>query len=272
MSRQTFRFGVVAPVLTDMATWRDQVRRIADLGYSTVLMPDVPGWQPAPGPTLATAAAITDLRVGTWVTASPLRPSWEVAWEAHSLTELTGGRFDLGLGMGRPGIEDLVQELGLAPVAPAERLARIRDAVAELRRLDGPDSRTPVVMAVRGPKTRALAVEAADMATIALMPTDRRADVDDMARELRATRDLPLALHISVVGETIAPFMTTPDVVPAELRAADSLAYLPDDPAAAIDELLRRRELGFSYVVFGANAAERMAPVVAELAGEVADS
>jgi hypothetical protein len=48
----------------------------------------------------------------------------------------------------------------------------------------------------------------------------------------------------------------------------DSLAILPDDPAAAIDELQRRREeIGFSYVVAGAAFADRLAPVVAELAG-----
>ena len=41
MSRP-FRFGVVAPVLTDLPTWRDRVRRIADSGYSTLLMADVP--------------------------------------------------------------------------------------------------------------------------------------------------------------------------------------------------------------------------------------
>ena len=48
-----FRFGVVAPLRTDLPTWRDRVRRIADVGYSTLLMPDVPQLQPAPGPTLA---------------------------------------------------------------------------------------------------------------------------------------------------------------------------------------------------------------------------
>jgi hypothetical protein len=64
------------------------VRRIAESGYSTLLMPDVPQWQSAPGPTLATAAALTDLRVGTWVYASPLRPAWMTAWEAHSLSAL----------------------------------------------------------------------------------------------------------------------------------------------------------------------------------------
>ena len=78
-----FRFGVVAPLTTDLPTWRDRVRRIADSGYSTLLMPDVPGWQPAPGPTLAVAAGLADLRVGTWVYASPLRPAWTTAWEAH---------------------------------------------------------------------------------------------------------------------------------------------------------------------------------------------
>src|SRR5215470_10866184 len=48
-----FRFGVVAPLRTDLPAWRDQVRRIADLGFSTLLMPDVQQWQPAPAPTLA---------------------------------------------------------------------------------------------------------------------------------------------------------------------------------------------------------------------------
>jgi len=83
-----FRFGVVAPLLADVPTWRDSLRRIADSGYSTLLMPDVPRWQPAPAPTLAVAAAITDLRVGTWVYASPLRTAAQTASEAHSLAQL----------------------------------------------------------------------------------------------------------------------------------------------------------------------------------------
>jgi len=66
-----FRFGLVAPLRTDLPTWLARVRRIADSRYSALLMPDFPRLQPAPGPTLATAAALTDLRVGTWVYASP---------------------------------------------------------------------------------------------------------------------------------------------------------------------------------------------------------
>ncbi|WP_235211134.1 hypothetical protein [Nocardia brasiliensis] len=58
-----FRFGVVAPLMTEVPTWRDRVRRIADSGYSTLLVPDFPLTQPAPAAMLATAAALTDLRV-----------------------------------------------------------------------------------------------------------------------------------------------------------------------------------------------------------------
>jgi alkanesulfonate monooxygenase SsuD/methylene tetrahydromethanopterin reductase-like flavin-dependent oxidoreductase (luciferase family) len=264
-----FRFGVVAPLTTDPPTWRDRVRRIADCGYSTLLMPDVPRWQPAPGPTLAFAAALADLRVGTWVYASPLRPAWSTAWEAHSLSLLTDGRFEMGVGTGRPGIEDELRELGLPVVPPGERLAQVRETVAVLRDLDGADLHTPVVMAVRGPKAQALAAEVADTVTFAVVPGESRADVARLAREFRVTRDVELALHVPVIGDTVAPFMAPPDTDPAALRAADSLAILSDDPAAAAEEIVRRREeLGYSYFVFGADFADALAPVVAELAGQ----
>jgi len=263
-----FRFGVVAPLRTELPAWRDQVRRIADSGFSTLLMPDVQQWQPAPGPTLAVAATLADLRVGTWMYASPLRTSWSVAWEAHSLSVLTEGRFEMGIGTGRPGIEDELRELGLPVVSPGQRLSQVREAVTSLRELDGPDLRTPVVMAVRGPKAQALAADLADTVTFATSPDDSRAEIMRLATEFRERRDLELALHVAVVGDAVSPFMAPPDTDPAALRAADSLMVLARDPSAAAEEILRRREEGgFSYVVVGANAADALAPVVAELTG-----
>jgi alkanesulfonate monooxygenase SsuD/methylene tetrahydromethanopterin reductase-like flavin-dependent oxidoreductase (luciferase family) len=263
-----FRFGVVAPLTSDLATWRDGVKRIADSGYSTILMPDVPRWQPAPAPALAVAATLTDLRVGTWVYASALRPAWSTAWEAHSLAVLTEGRFEMGVGTGRPGIEDELRELGLPVTSPGERLSRVRDIVNALRDLDGPDLHTPVAMAVRGPKAMALAAEVADTVTFAMRPDEPRADTVQLARRFHAARDVELALHVPVVGDTVAAFMAPPDTNPAALRAAASLAILPGDPAAAADEIQRRRdEIGFSYFVVGAGAADALAPVVAELTG-----
>lgn len=262
-----FRFGVVAPLMTDVPTWRDRVRRIADSGYSTLLVADFPLTQPAPGPLLATAAALTDLRVGTWVYASPLRPPWQTAWEAHSLSLLTEGRFEMGIGTGRPGIEDELRDKGLPVVSPSERLAEVRKTVETLRDLDGPDRHTPVAMAVLGPKARALAAEVADTVTFAL-GDQSRGEVEKLARDFRIAGDVELALAVPVVGDTVAPHMAPPDTDPAALRAVDALAVLPDDPAAAAEEIQRRREeIGFSYFVFGADVAERLAPVVAELTG-----
>jgi alkanesulfonate monooxygenase SsuD/methylene tetrahydromethanopterin reductase-like flavin-dependent oxidoreductase (luciferase family) len=262
-----FRFGVTVPLTTDLPTWRDRVRRFADSGYSTLLMPDFPQLQPAPGPTLALAAALTDLRVGTWVYASPLRPAWSTAWEAHSLSVVTEGRFEMGIGTGRPGIDDELRDLGMPVAPPSERLAQVRETVTRLRELDGPDLHTPVVMAVHGPKAQALAADLADTVTFALMPGDARVDIERVVRDFRAIRDVELSQHVAVVGDAVAPFMASPDTDPAALRAADSLAILPDDPAAAAEEIQRRREkIGFSYFVFGADVSDSLAPVVAELA------
>jgi alkanesulfonate monooxygenase SsuD/methylene tetrahydromethanopterin reductase-like flavin-dependent oxidoreductase (luciferase family) len=191
-----------------------------------------------------------------------------MAWEAHSLSVLTEGRFEMGIGTGRPGIEDELRQLGLPVVTHAERSLQVRDAVTLLRDLDGPDLHTPIAMAVRGPKARALAVELADTVTFAATPSDSRAETIRMAADFRAIRDVELALHVPVVGDAVSPFMTPPDTDPAALRAVDSLLVLPSDPAAAIDEVLRRREEGgFSYFVIGAVAADAIAPVVAELTG-----
>src|SRR5262249_1885549 len=195
-----FRFGVVAPIQTELPTWQDRVRRIAGSGYSTLLMPDVPRWQPAPGPALAFAAALTDLRVGTWGYAAPLRPAWMTAWEAHSLSVLTGGRFEMGIGTGKPDIEDELRELGLPVVPPGERLAQVRATVTALRNLDGPDLHTPVVMAVRGPKAQALAADVADTVTFAAAPGESRLEVSRLAPHFRAIPGGELALPRSGVG------------------------------------------------------------------------
>jgi alkanesulfonate monooxygenase SsuD/methylene tetrahydromethanopterin reductase-like flavin-dependent oxidoreductase (luciferase family) len=262
------RFGAVAPITTDTATWRDQLRGLADSGYSTILMPDVPQWQPAPGPALAVAATITDLRVGTWVYASPVRPAWTTAWEAHSLSVLTDGRFEMGIGTGRPGIAAQLRELGLPVVPASQRSGQVREVVTALRELDGSDLHTPVVMAVGGPKAQALAAELADTVTFVMPQIETRAETMQRVREFDNGRNVELALHVPVIGDSVAAFMAGPDTDAAAIRTADSLAFLPSDPAAAAEEIQRRNEeIGFCYFVFGAAVADVLAPVVAELAG-----
>ena len=100
------------------------------------------------------------------------------------------------------------------------------------------------------------------------MPDDLGVEIAQLARDFRAPREVELALHVPVVGDAVAPVMTAPDTDPAALRAIDSLAILPADPAAAIEEIQRRREeIGFSYFVIGGGSADTLAPAVAALAG-----
>jgi alkanesulfonate monooxygenase SsuD/methylene tetrahydromethanopterin reductase-like flavin-dependent oxidoreductase (luciferase family) len=107
-----FRFAAQAAP-EDAAQWTGLARRAEELGYATLLMPDGPRL-PAPGPSLGVAAgATTTLRVGTWVLATPLRAPRLAAWDAHTLSLLTGGRFELGIGTGRPDIAvEAVQRFG----------------------------------------------------------------------------------------------------------------------------------------------------------------
>jgi hypothetical protein len=115
----------------------------------------------------------------------------------------------------------------------------------------------------------AVAAELADTVTFVMPHVETRSET---ARRLDAfdnRRDLELALHVPVIGDAVAPFMAGPDTDPVAIRAADSVSFLPADPAAAADEILRRREeMGFSYFVFGAGVAGVLAPVVAELTGQ----
>ena len=99
-----------------------------------------------------------------------------------------------------------------------------------------------------------------DTVTFIAMPDDPGVEIAQLARNLRA-RDVELALHVPVVGDTVAPFMAPPDTDPVALRAIHSLAILPADPAAATEEIQRRREeIGFSYFVFGAGSADIARP------------
>jgi hypothetical protein len=124
-------------------------------------------------------------------------------------------------------------------------------------------------MAVGGPKAQALAAELADTVTFVMPQTETRAETMQRVRQFDNHRNLELALHVPVIGDSVAPFMAGPDVDTAAVRSADSLAFLPTDPSAAAEEIHRRREeIGFSYFVLGADVAGALAPVVAELAGQ----
>src|SRR6185295_2099025 len=153
------------------------------------------------------AAALAEIRVGTWVYASPVRPAWSTAWEAHSLSLLTGGRFEMGIGTGRPGIADQLRELGVRAAPVSQRSGQVREVVTALRELDGPDLHTPVAMAVGGPKGLAVAAELADTVTFVMPHTETRTETMNRVRDFDNRRDVELALHVPVIGDAVAAFM-----------------------------------------------------------------
>jgi len=273
MADKVFRFGVVATAAEGAKQWRETVRRIEDLGYSTVLTPDNLNL-PNPAVALAIAAGVTtELRLGTFVLASPLRTPRAAAWEAHSLTRLTESRFELGLGTGLPSMREQAAELGLPYGNGAERLKQVEDTIDHLRRLDG-DAYTPVMVAAGGPKARALAGAKADIVTLAGHPLTSREDTRAAVAEIREAagdrvEEIEFALNVFVVGDTVFPWVRNFIGVDLEtLIHHDSLTLLRGTPREIADELLRRRdELGITYVSVNGAYVEQFAPVVELLSG-----
>ncbi len=272
MTDRPFRFGVVTTP-QDGDQWRSTARRVADLGYSTLLMPD--GLQLlSPFPSLAMAASVSPVRVGTFVLASPLRQPRAAAWEAHSLSVLTGGRFELGLGTGIPAAREWTAQLGIPYGSASERLDRVAQTIDHLRELDG-DLHTPVLVAAGGPKARALAAAKADIVTLAALALAPREEVGRMVADLRShagprADEIELAMNLFVIGEEVPPW--TEQFIGADaatLIARDSLTMLRGSVREMADELERRRDtFGVSYISVHSTFYEQLAPVVELLNGK----
>ncbi|HEY4017697.1 MAG TPA: LLM class flavin-dependent oxidoreductase, partial [Pseudonocardiaceae bacterium] len=133
-------------------------RQVEDVGFNTLLMPDTVNVA-APFSALAAAAAVTtELRLGTFVLAAPLRPAAAIAWETASLDRLSDGRFELGLGAGRPDAAREAELFGLPFGTPGERVDRVADAVRALG-----DDRPRIMIAAAGKRMLGLAGREADI-------------------------------------------------------------------------------------------------------------
>jgi probable F420-dependent oxidoreductase len=278
MTERDFRFGIVTGLAPTGAEWTATARRAEDLGYDTLLIPDTLNTL-APFPALAAAAAGTrTLRVGTYVLSAPNRTPAMVAWETRSLHLLTGGRFELGLGGGRPAADRDAAVLGVDFGTPGQRLRRVAatiHAVRELRDI-GPvavgQQQPPILVAASRPGMLRLAAEHADIVALGLPP---QSDEDELARTVATLRDLAgsrfdsLELHVNVAAVAESPH-AVPEWVsrmvggdPRAMAAAGGIAFLLGTPAQ-IAALLRRRrdELGISYIAVSAMFMAEFAPVI----------
>jgi probable F420-dependent oxidoreductase len=131
---QPFRFGVNVWRATSRAEWVEKARKLEDLGYAVLSVPDHLADLFAPLPALVSAAeATTRLRVGTYVLNNDLRHPVLVAREAATVDLLTDGRFQLGLGAGH--MQSEYDQAGLGFDAAGTRVARLAEAVTIIKGL-----------------------------------------------------------------------------------------------------------------------------------------
>jgi alkanesulfonate monooxygenase SsuD/methylene tetrahydromethanopterin reductase-like flavin-dependent oxidoreductase (luciferase family) len=248
------RYAVMALPDRGGRQWVEQVRTWEGEGWYAVLTPDTL-WTPSPLPALAAAAAVTTtLRIRTWVLAAPLRSAAEVAREVGAVQVVSDGRFELGIGTGRPDFAGRADKLGLQWRArdAAARLTHLEDVVRTVRERVTP--RPPVVVTVAGPRVTEVAARLVtgpdagpeDRIGLALPPDTPAAELERRVDAVRAAAPaVPLTLQLVAMGAEVPAWLA---------GGAGSLegaaTALPGDPGAAADVLRRwEADLGVDEVV-----------------------
>jgi alkanesulfonate monooxygenase SsuD/methylene tetrahydromethanopterin reductase-like flavin-dependent oxidoreductase (luciferase family) len=274
-AKHPFRFGVTVmptPQTTAKAI-QQTARAAANQGYAILLIPDSM-FLLSPLPSLAIAASAADIRVGTLVMSSPLRPAAVSAWEAHSLSILTEGRFELGIGAGMPPSGPAFESTGLDFGSPAERIRTMAEVVDRVNTLGNGDIH--ITMGAGGPKTRELAARVADSV---ILTADPYADVTghteivtgfrEMAGE-RADR-VELLSNLLIVGDDPLDMSMAHarGLDPDRLLESNAVSVLRGNVTEMSDELQRRRDiLGTSYITISNQMMDQFAPVVEKLSGQ----
>ena len=131
---RTFRFGLQASTAATRDDWVALARKVEDLGYSTLFMPDHFGDQLAPVPALMAAAdATTELRIGALVFDNDYKHPVVLAKEAATLDVLSGGRLELGLGAGWMATD--YEQSGIPYDEPKVRVDRFVEGLAVMKGL-----------------------------------------------------------------------------------------------------------------------------------------
>jgi probable F420-dependent oxidoreductase len=280
-----FRFGVVAALARSGSEWLDKARRVESLGYSTLLMPDVLRYALGPLPALAAAAAVTrSLRVGTYVLANDFRHPVMVAKESATLDFVSDGRFELGLGAGRPDAAQDNDLLGILFESGGARLARLAESLRVIKAAWGDTAvapqpvqrpRPPILVAASGRRMLELAGREADIVALGMAPTAPMAEVAnkiDWLREAAGERfpELQLNLNLMAVGEHVPTYISRQlGLTAAALAEAGAVSAVTGSVERMCETLRERREqLGISYLVVSDELMDAFAPVVERLAGE----
>ncbi len=268
-----FRFGVGLQAARRQKSVQDWARRAEDMGYDIVHVADHL-YTTAPFPMMTAMAMATErLRVGTFVlNAGFYRPAL-LAREVTTLRDLSGGRFDLGLGAGY--VKEEFEQAELPYPSAGQRVDWLRH-VTEHMTEHAPD--VPILIAGNGDKLLTLAAQHADIIGLTggapiTATSDPLADRIAFVRQAAGDRFDDLELNIAVTAmptdDSGRPDLSItsrflPHLSEEELLATP--AVLSGSTSEIADTLRGYRETyGISYITVQQLHAEPFAKVIAEL-------
>ena len=291
-----FRFGVVTAYAQSHTAWITTARRVEELGYATLLIPDrVSIGSLAPLTALAVAAqATTSLRIGSYVLCNEYRHPVLLAREAATLDLLSGGRFELGLGAGVGPSE--FQRIGIPFASAGTRVGHLEETLQLMKQLFTEETvnfsgkyytitelkgnirpvqqpHLPLLVAGAGERMLKLAAREANIIAIGSKITAQGVDPTDPTMEQKiawikeAAGERFADLELS---QTIYDMMITDSGTDLSTQAGGPpIPKRPMSTQQAVAHLLEQRDrYGFSYLQVYEGQMENFAPVVARLAGK----
>ena len=265
--------AVVSVPGPDARAWLASVQQLEEDGWDALLLPDTL-WTPSPFPALAAAAAVTSrLRLRTWVLAAPMRTAAAVVREVSALQQISNGRFELGIGPGRPDAEGEAARLGVPWGSAGQRIGlveRVADAVRQ-----GVHPAPPIVVTAAGDRMLAAAGRVADRIGLAAPPQATAEDLTAMAGRAKdaaarggAARPVGLTQQLLGMNGRLAQWLARSGLDAAALTAAGAVGMPAGDPQDIISTVLERRDrLGIDELVVPAEMAGDFLPVLRGLGG-----
>lgn len=267
-----FRFGVGLQAARRPKSVQDWARRVEGDGFDVAHMADHL-YTTAPFPMLTALALATErLRVGTFVlNAGFYRPAL-LTRDVTSLRDLSGGRFDVGLGAGY--VKEEFEQAELPFPSAGQRVAWLGHVIDHLR-ANAAD--VPILVAGNGDKLLTIAAQHAHIIGLTgggpiTAESDPLADRIAFVRAAAGERFDDLELNLSIIAMPDESGVTDLSIAKRFLPGLsdEEMLLAPTVLSGSIDAITDRvRELrdtyGVTYITVQQQHAEQFAKVIAKL-------
>ncbi|MEI8126209.1 MAG: TIGR03621 family F420-dependent LLM class oxidoreductase [Actinomycetota bacterium] len=303
-----FRFAVQVSNAADAESWRMLARDIESLGYSTLFIPDHFGDQFGPLVALTVASeATTSLKVGSLVFGNDYRHPVVLAKEIATLSLMSGGRVEFGLGAGWMS-SDYVQS-GISEDRAGVRVSRMAESLQIYKQMwnrgeaslagdyynvtQAPSApllptAPPIIIGGGSPRVLGIAAREADIVGVnpnlsagfvgaEVIESTTSAYFDERIQWIKAAageRFPEIELQVLTFFVQITDDRATAIKNLSGLMGVseEAVAETPIALIGTIDEIIetllqRRERYGFSYIVVHQEEMRAFAPVVAALTG-----